>query len=194
MPETVIRRAAAGDEEALAHVHVRSWQTAYRGILPDEFLAQMSVEGRVERWRERIASPGKGEFSFIAMVAGETSGPRIVGFSGGGPERQGFVRGDGIRYDGEVYAIYLLPEWRGKGIGRALIAASAQALIEAGLQSTAIWVLQDNASARRFYEALGGILVGEKPITIGQTTLPEVAYGWPRTRGLLDAATSTLPQ
>ncbi|MCU0510711.1 MAG: GNAT family N-acetyltransferase [Anaerolineae bacterium] len=188
MPEAVIRPAATGDEEALALVHVRSWQTAYRGILPDSFLDELSVAARVDRWRERIAAPGEGEFSFVAEVTGADRAPVIVGFTGGGPEREGFVGSDGARYDGEVYAIYLLPEWRAQGIGHELMAASAQALIDAAFASVVLWVLKDNAPARSFYEALGGILLGEKPITIGQTPLREVAYGWPDAWELLRAA------
>lgn len=183
MEGIVIRPAAPGDEEALAGVHVRSWQTAYRGILPEDFLAGLSIPTRVDRWRERISNPGEGEFSFVAEVTGE-----IVGFSGGGPEREGFVGADGLQYDGEVYAIYLLAEWRGLGIGHRLMAPAALSLVDSDSRSVVIWVLKDNATARCFYEALGGVLVGEKPITIGQTELLEVAYGWPDARQLLRAA------
>jgi ribosomal protein S18 acetylase RimI-like enzyme len=184
----LVRPAAIGDEEALGYVHVAAWQTAYRGILPDEFLAGLNVQSRVDRWRERISEPGAGEFSFIAEVTGEAGRREIVGFSGGGPERDGFVGADGATYDGEVYAIYLLAGWRGRGVGCLLMAASARALLDLGFQSVVIWVLQDNVNARRFYEALGGVQVGEKPIDIGQTPLIEVAYGWPDARQLLSAA------
>lgn len=188
MQAITVRPAIPGDEESLAFVHVRAWQTAYRGILPDAFLASLSAAGRVDRWRERIAAPGPGEFSFVAEVTGQDGRHEIVGFSGGGPERDGFVGADGVKYAGEVYAIYLLAEWRRRGLGRLLFAPAAQTLMDAGSESVLIWVLKDNADARRFYEALGGILVGEKPITIGQTELLEVAYGWPKATQLLRAA------
>jgi ribosomal protein S18 acetylase RimI-like enzyme len=188
MERIIIRPAARGDEQALASVHVRSWQTAYRGILPEDFLAGLSIPARVDRWRERISNPGDGEFSFVAEVTGEDGRREIVGFSGGGPEREGFVGSDGVRYDGEVYAIYLLAEWRGLGIGHRLMAPAALSLVDSDSGAVVIWVLKDNATARRFYEALGGVLVGEKPITIGQTELSEVAYGWPDARQLLRAA------
>ena len=108
-PEVRIRRAVTGDDEALADVHVRAWQTAYRGILPDDFLDALDVAVRVERWRNWIASPGKGEFTLVAEtpVGGR---PVIAGFASAGPEREGFVGQDGQTYDGEVYAIYLAPE------------------------------------------------------------------------------------
>ena len=188
MQQITIRPAVPGDEEALAHVHVAAWQTAYRGILPNAFLENLSVATRVERWRERLAHPGEGEFSFVAQATGKDGHASIIGFASGGPEREGFVGADRTRYDGEVYAIYLLAEWRRRGVGHRLVTPSAQALIDGGFQSVVIWVLKDNANARRFYEALGGLLAGEKPITIGQTALTEVAYGWPDTREILASA------
>lgn len=188
MQPITIRPAAPGDEEALASVHVRAWQTAYRGILPDDFLDNLSIASRVDRWRERINNPGAGEFSFVAEATGEDERRAMIGFCGGGPERDGWVDAEGVKYDGEVYAIYLLAEWRGRRVGHQLMASAAQTVIDGGCHSVIIWVLKDNANARRFYEALGGVLVGEKPITIGQTQLREVAYGWPDARLLLRAA------
>jgi GNAT superfamily N-acetyltransferase len=184
----VIRPAAPGDEEALAHVHVRAWQTAYRGILPDAFLDGLDVATRVQRWRSRIEMPGPGEFSFVAEAADDAGAASIVGFVGGGPEREGLVGTDGIAYDGEVYAIYLLAEWRGKGVGHRLMAASVSALLGDGRNSVVIWVLAGNANARRFYEALGGLAIAERSVTIGQYELPEVAYGYPDAGRLLAAA------
>jgi ribosomal protein S18 acetylase RimI-like enzyme len=188
MERITIRPAALGDEEGLAYVHVRSWQTAYRDILPDQFLEGLSVPAHVERWRERIANPGEGEFSIVAEAIGADRQRAVIGFAGGGPERDGFADVNGARYDGEIYAIYLLAEWRSRGIGHQLMAPAAQALIGHGFRSVVIWVLKENANARHFYEALGGLLVGEKPITIGQTELLEVAYGWSDARRLLEAA------
>jgi ribosomal protein S18 acetylase RimI-like enzyme len=183
-----IRPAALGDADALASVHVRAWRTAYRDILPDVFLEGLSVESRIDRWRERLANPAAGEYTFVAEVHAEDGLREIVGFAGGGPERDGFLGSDGVRYDGEVYAIYLLAEWRGRGIGHQLMTPAARSLIDSGFGSIIIWVLHDNVNARHFYEALEGALIGEKPITIGQTQLSEVAYGWPNAQTLLRAA------
>ena len=188
MEDVTIRPPAHGDEDALCRVHIRAWQTAYRGIVSDEFLDGMNVEDRIERWRERIANVDGGQFPFVAEVPDAQGRPVMVGFIWSGRERDGFTEPDGARYAGEVYAIYLLAEWRGRGVGHLLMAASARALIDAGHHSVVIWVLKDNATARRFYEALGGVLAGEKPITIGQTDLLEVAYGWPDARRLLASA------
>ena len=107
----------------------------------------------------------------------------IVGFATGGAERHG-VAG----YDGELYAIYLLLEHRGKGIGRRLVATVATWLSERGMKSLVIWVLKENVRGRAFYEALGGQIVGEQTITIGGSDFQDVAYGWSDLRLVAHAA------
>src|SRR5205823_3973302 len=99
-----------------------------------------------------------------AFVA-EAEGHGIVGFANGGPDRDG--RSDGR---GELYGIYILYEWHGQGIGKRLVTTFARWLVCSGCDSMVVWVLADNPF-RRFYEHLGGQLVGEKNIDIGNQTL-----------------------
>ena len=98
---------------------------------------------------------------------------RIVGLASGGPERDGLSG-----YDGELYGLYVLAEFQRHGVGRALLQVVAQRLTAGGFKAMVIWVLKDNVKARAFYEALGGVLVEEKAITIGGAELIDVAYGW----------------
>lgn len=179
-----LRVARPEDAPAIAAVHVRAWQTAYRGIVPDSYLDTLNVAASEERWQEHLAHPSEAETTFVAEFAGharKTPGA-IIGFASGGPERYG-VAG----YDGELYAIYLLAEHRGKGIGRRLVATIARWLSERGTKSLVIWVLKENVTGRAFYEALGGQLVGEQTITIGSSNLQDVAYGWPDLHGAFHA-------
>jgi ribosomal protein S18 acetylase RimI-like enzyme len=104
---------------------------------------------------------------------------RLVGFASGGLERAGEPG-----YTGELYAIYVLDEFHGRGHGRELVRAVVAGLRELGLDDMIIWVLRDNQPARRFYERLGGVYVRAQPITIGSATLEEVSYGWPRLDGV----------
>ena len=103
----------------------------------------------------------------------EVEGDGIVGFAQGGPERSG-----NRTYLGELYAIYVLQPFQRRGFGHSLFAAVTERLILNGFPSMLLWVLQDNRSACRFYEALGGQKVSEKTIEIGGVDLVEVAYGW----------------
>jgi ribosomal protein S18 acetylase RimI-like enzyme len=164
-----IREAVLNDVPGIARVHVDSWRTAYRDILPDSFLDELTYESREERWRERLAQAAPQQ---VMLVVEDASG-RLVGFAYGGPERDATPG-----YDGEIYAIYLLAERRRQGIGRQLMAASAAALQALGYHALLVWVLEANGPARAFYEALGGRLIGSKPITIGPADLVEVSYGW----------------
>jgi GNAT superfamily N-acetyltransferase len=164
-----IRKATVGDAAGIARVHVDSWRTTYKGIVPDDFLANLSYDQRERFWRDILSKPAG---TSPVYVAENTSGS-VIGFASGGPERSG----DTV-YTGELYAIYLLSEWHRQGVGRQLTISVVERLIQVGLTSLLIWVLAENRS-RRFYEALGGQQVYEKPVTIGGVRLIEVAFGWP---------------
>lgn len=180
-----IRPACMEDAPNIARVHVRSWQTAYRGILPASFLDALEPSSREERWRERLRTPLEEGFTFVAETV-QAHG-EIVGFASGGPERDGDAF-DGVVYRGEIYALYLLQEHRRRGIGQRLVAASAEWLLAHDLKSIVIWALAENGPARAFYQGLGGVLIGNKTVTIGPSNLIDVAYGWPDGEELLRAA------
>lgn len=164
----MVRPAEEIDAAAIARVHVATWRTAYRGLLPDDFLASLSESAYEERWR-RTLSAGASK----VYVAAE--GGSIVGFASGGRERAGETN-----FSGELYAIYVLDESQHRGHGRELVSAMVAGLRKLGFDDMIVWVLRDNAPARRFYERLGGDYIREQPITIGPTLLHEVSYGWKR--------------
>jgi ribosomal protein S18 acetylase RimI-like enzyme len=153
----VIRPATPDDAEAVARVHVETWRAAYAHALPAEGLASLSVTERTEMHRR---SP-----PVVAEVDGE-----IVGFVSVGP-------GSDPDTDGELYAIYVLPDHWGSGVGRALMDAGEERLRELGHQHAILWVLEDNPRARRFYEAAGWTLDGtRRPIEIFGRPVPEIRY------------------
>ncbi|GAA0594684.1 GNAT family N-acetyltransferase [Virgibacillus siamensis] len=160
-----IRTATVNDAAQIAKVHVDSWRTTYRGIVPDSFLDGMSYEERTKRWQKISVEQNV----FVA----ETDDDTIVGFANGGRERQGKFDG----YNGELYAIYILQEYQGDGIGRQLTAAVVDSLLKEGLHSMLIWVLQDNP-ATYFYESIGGKRIGTDELEINGVKLTEIAYGW----------------
>jgi ribosomal protein S18 acetylase RimI-like enzyme len=170
----IVREATLDDAPGIARVSVDTWRTAYRGIIPDSVLRSLSYEEREERFRHYLPDTRSGSFTYVAEDNGA-----IFGFASGGPERGAIPQ-----YRGELYAIYVLEEVQGRGIGRMLTRAVVERLARAGLHSMVVWVLAENPS-RHFYESLGGQEVGEQPITIGETTLQEVAYAWADTTPLL---------
>jgi ribosomal protein S18 acetylase RimI-like enzyme len=172
----IIRDAIHTDAPAIAHVHVDTWRATYRGIMPDDYLDNLSYDTRAAFWARLISDPFTPSFVHVA----EDDSGGIVGFVSGGPPQS-----DVSGYDGELYAIYVLPEAQGKGIGRKLVQACAQTLKERGITSMLLWVLKDNAPSRAFYESLGGQTLNEQQFELGGSTLTEVGYGWPDTDSLL---------
>jgi GNAT superfamily N-acetyltransferase len=158
------------DVPAIARVHVQSWRTTYRGLLPDDLLAGLSTERREEQWRRSLEGSATDAASGCVYVL-EREGD-VIGFANGGPEREA-----GSVFDGELYAIYLLEEHQGHGYGRALFTRVAAFLSEHGCTSMRVWVLAGNP-AEAFYRRLGGARVAEKLIEIGGVAYSEVAYGW----------------
>ena len=169
-----IRIATANDAAAIANVHVESWRTTYKGIVPDDFLARLSCERREAFWRQTLSELDHTRFVYVA----ENGGGQVVGFVSGGPERSGDTL-----YKGELYAIYLLAPYHGQGIGRQLASVLVTRLIQEGMPTLLLWALAANP-ARKFYERLGGQPVYEKTVTIGGTSLVEVAYGWRDARAI----------
>ena len=176
------RAALVADVPSIARVHIASWRTTYRGLMPDEIFPTMSHEGRERQWRAAINVAGEGRGCVVVADEGEAG---IVGFASGGP-----CRGD-WPYAGELFTIYLAREAQGRGLGKGLFRAGAERLAAQGQGSLLLWVLVNNDLARGFYEALGGVPVGEKEELIGGVAIREVAYGWPEMGPLLDRLEGT---
>jgi GNAT superfamily N-acetyltransferase len=147
-----VRPAQPSDAAGISEVQVRSWQDAYRGLLPQDHLDALDVDGRRAVWRRILAAtdwPRTG--AFVAEDDG-----RVLGFAHVGPTRDE----DGLGALGEVTALYVLPDASGTGVGRALMAASVQTLAEAGFTGASLWVLDGNTAARGFYEHAGWVVDG----------------------------------
>jgi ribosomal protein S18 acetylase RimI-like enzyme len=168
----MIRAATIDDSPGIAQVHVASWRSTYRTLLPGDFLDSLTEANYADRWRRFI---GEGASRVYVL---EDEGV-LVGFASGGRERAGETG-----YTGELYAIYILDGAQRRGHGRELVRAVVDGLRDMGFDDMIIWVLRDNRPARLFYERLGGVYVRTQPITLGSATLEEVSYGWPRLDGV----------
>jgi len=136
-----VREAVAQDARAISEVQVLGWQHAYRGILPAEFLADLSVERRETWWQNQI------EVGALAVAVVEDGDGKVVGFVSCG-------RGD-HPHEAELYAIYLDPARIGQGYGRSLIEAAENTMREQSYEEAVLWVFANNNRARRFYEQAG---------------------------------------
>ncbi len=170
----IVRRAVPSDVPALARVHIDTWRATYRGIVPDAYLDSLNYNRGESGWKRMLSdldSP-EAEQSGKCVLVAESPDCGVVGFASFGPNRD-----QDTEHDGELYAIYVLPTYQGRGAGRELISETARMMSVSGFRSMVVWVLSANP-ARRFYERSGGSEVRQRKIKIGGVELDETAYGW----------------
>jgi ribosomal protein S18 acetylase RimI-like enzyme len=162
-----ITAALPEDSSAIARAQVRSWQAAYAGILPPEYLAGLSVEQREALWRELI-SRGAPEL----LVARE--GESVVGFIAFGSCRDA----DAVASQAEIWAIYVVPSHWSQGVGASLWRAARRRLEQQGYETVTLWVLTRNTRAAQFYTGVGFTPQDDsrKDVVIGGMVLQEIRY------------------
>ena len=160
-----IRRAKSSDAESVASTHDEAWRTAYQGIIPGAELAKL-ISRRGPAWWESAIRKG----SRVALLV---FGDRVAGYA-----NYGRNRARSLTYDGEIYELYLRPEFQGLGFGRRLFTAARRDLAQSGLRSLVVWALSDNDPAVEFYRALGGRAIARSSERFGAKTLDKVAFGW----------------
>ncbi len=168
-----LRPARPGDAPAIARVHVETWRAAYAGIVPDAYLVAMTERKQALQWNNAIRGAVAPEVVLVAESA-DLPGGRIVGFGSCGRARKRPRTGPG---GGEVFTLYVAPDWQGRGIGRRLLHGLLAKLEAGGLNEALVWVLSDNP-ARFFYEAMGARRVAERQEPFAGVELEEAAYAW----------------
>lgn len=175
-PAFLVREADFDDAAGIADVHVRTWRAAYRDLLPAAYLDTMSDIRHAAMWADVLDQTDRVGVTLIA----EAGKAGIIGFADCGRER-----GIRARDHGEISALYVLPDWQRRGVGRALVQAAARALAAGGMTQLVIWVLQENARARGFYAHIGGTLGETRRSGFLGLDLTEVCYRWPDVTPLL---------
>lgn len=191
-----IRRARPADALGMGLVHVASWRSTYAGLLPEGYLARLSAMREAAIYERNILERRNGYAGFVALADAEdapadrVAGPGgvVVGFASGGLARRAGIA------EGEVETLYLLDDYRERGIGRRLMRAMASHLASLGAQSAFAWVLAENPS-RWFYERLGARAVAQEEIPFAGERVKQVAHAWDPIHTLLTAtATTRLPR
>jgi len=179
--DIVVRAAKVEDAPGIARVHVDTWRSAYRGIVPASFLAGLSYQTSRVRWEKFIAeSEGveTGRFGRFILVA-EHPADGIVAFVSAGPSRTaGTLTGTQAPPVGEIYTLYVLQAHQRRGIGRRLVGRAARRMAGQGVRSVILWALTENPY-RDFYSSLGGRAGARQVQRIGGADLEETAYVWP---------------
>jgi GNAT superfamily N-acetyltransferase len=162
----LLRPAEPDDAIHVARVHVRSWQVAYRTLLPDDYLNQLRPEDRAQRYDFASLDPQK-PWTIVAVEDG-----LIRGFATTMPSRD-----TDLPNHGELCALYVDPEQWGRGIGVRLVSAARERLLELGFQHALLWMLAGNLRAERFYQIDGWALDGmSRTDSIWGITVNEVRY------------------
>jgi GNAT superfamily N-acetyltransferase len=162
----LLRPAEPVDAMAVARVHVRSWQAGYRGLLPDAYLDGLRAEERAERY-DFASTNTRAPATMVA-----TDGGMICGFA-----TTAAARDSDLAEYGELFALYVDPEWWGRGVGVSLISAARERLRELGFRNAALWLLAGNVRAERFYGLDGWLPDGlSRTDTIWGVTVHEVRW------------------
>lgn len=160
-----VRRARPDDAKAIAEAHDAAWLAAYRGIIPGQELDKL-VQRRGPAWWSNAIHRG----SRISLLAfGET----VAGYI-----NYGRNRAKSLDYAGEIYELYLRPEYQGLGFGTRLFNAARRDLQASGLDDMVVWALTDNDPAICFYRAMGGRAVARSSERFGTRVLDKLAYAW----------------
>jgi ribosomal protein S18 acetylase RimI-like enzyme len=133
-----VRPASAADAARISNVHVESWQTAYRGLVPQSILDGLSIERRSDFWSRRLLEPAE-----TKTWLGEQDG-EIVGFVATAHPSDPELPPD----TAEVESIYLLAPSRGLGLGRLLLKTATHDLVERGFASAILWVFHGKTTER----------------------------------------------
>lgn len=160
-----VRRAEQNDAGAITAVHDAAWRNAYDGLIPAKELARI-VARRGARWWDRAIRRG------TAILVIEVGGA-VCGYATVGPNRA-----RNLTQKGEVYEIYLKPEFQGIGLGTRLFLAARRELSRFGFDSVVVWALADNENACRFYQNAGGRKVARATERFGDSSLTKVAFAW----------------
>ena len=160
-----VRPAKAADAVAVATAHDEAWRAAYQGIIPGAELAKL-INRRGPQWWDSAIRKG-------SRVSVLVFGDKVAGYA-----NYGRNRARSLYYDGEIYELYLRPEYQGLGFGRRLFTAARRDLAQSALKSLIVWALSENENAVEFYRALGGKPVARSSEKFGARVLDKVAFGW----------------
>ena len=165
--DLALREAHVEDALGIAKVQVETWQSTYPGIVPDAYLTNLSAAVEAIGWARIIDREPEKSATYVVCRGAEP-----LGFVSLGPSRT-----EDLPFSGEIYALYVLPDWQNRGLGRALLGRAFVSLMQSNINSALVWVLERNPS-RFFYAAFGGLVVASAEEVYAGAKLRKSAYAW----------------
>lgn len=160
-----IRKAEPSDASEIAEVHLEAWRGAYSGIIPHKTLTSMINRRGTDWWANAIRRAAS---VLVVEIGGTIAGYATIGRN----------RARELRQQGEIYELYLRPEYQGIGLGSRLFAAARQRLKDHGLNGMVVWALEENENALAFYAGAGGRDIAEGVEVFEQKAVKKVAFVW----------------
>ncbi len=160
-----IRPASSRDAHQIADVHAAAWRNAYEGLIPHKSLQSMIGRRHTGWWQRAIA---RGTSVMVIDMGGLIAGYCTFGIN----------RARALPQEGEIYELYIRPEYQGIGLGTLLFDAAQASLRNHGCDGLVVWALEDNAMAMRFYEGHGGRDIAQGFETFESKPLRKVAFVW----------------
>ncbi|QDZ01774.1 GNAT family N-acetyltransferase [Nitratireductor mangrovi] len=160
-----IRRAEESDASAIADVHMEAWRGAYAGIIPYRALAKMINRRGAAWWASAIRRAAS---VLVVECGGEIAGYATLGRN----------RARELPQQGEIYELYLRPQYQGVGLGTRLFAEARDKLAAHGLKGLVVWALEENGNAVSFYQGAGGRDVAEGVEVFDQKAIRKIAFVW----------------
>jgi ribosomal protein S18 acetylase RimI-like enzyme len=162
--EVKVRAPKPGDAKALSEIFSAAWLHAYRGIIPHLHLDNIVRRRGLDWWRSAIRN---GEDIVVLEVAGKTAGYATIGAAR--------TRG---KYAGEIYELYLAPDYQGVGYGELLFESCRHRLDQRRMKGLIVWVLAENFIASDFYWRRGGRPIAKTSERFGTEKLEKIAFAW----------------
>lgn len=160
------REATLTDAEDVARVHIQAWQESYRNLLHSDYLASLDLGERILSRRKLLEAPPPDFKCFVALIHN-----KLIGFCD-----MGRAHFDLSPIKGQVHSLYLLNDYKSRGIGTRLWYTAVDHLEQRSLVPYMNWVLEENHQARRFYEVKGGEFFLREDVAFGGRLYKKVGY------------------
>ena len=167
MNNIIIRNMKKEDIPKVVDIQINGWKTAYKGIVDDEYLNSLDKDARIQKIEKSYLKYG----FIVAEYQGEVAGfANYIDNNDFTAEIQ--------TADCELSAIYVEPSLKHRGIGTKLFEYVKKELIRKDKSKMVLWCLNDNIPSKKFYEKMGGDIIGERVIKIGKGDYTEVCFSY----------------
>ena len=164
----MIRKAIKEDSYNIAKLIVSSWQTAYKGLIDDNYLNNLSVSDRIDAWENNILNQSENNNIYVYEEDNKILG--VIRF--GAPDNKS------LNYNSEIHVLYVEPTLKRKGIGTKLFNFAKTYFLEKNTTNMIIWCLKNNVPTINFYKKMGGTVIASRKAIIHNIEIEETGLSY----------------